>query len=102
MIDDETKEKLEYYIEAYEHVLKRVRIDQVAINLVQEMARDMRTGLIQQERRNHAHGSMQGQDVPATEKQRAFLERLGVSIPEPLSKHKASELIDEAQAKAAM
>ena len=35
----------------------------------------------------------------ATEKQRAFLERLGVTIPPGCSKEKASELIDEAQAK---
>lgn len=36
-------------------------------------------------------------DVPATEKQRALLERLGVAIAPGLTKSEASRLIDEAK-----
>jgi len=37
-----------------------------------------------------------GMDEPATEKQIAFLKRLGVEIPENLTKREASRMIDDA------
>ena len=37
-------------------------------------------------------------DEPATEKQIGFLKDLGVKVPAGVSKRRASELIDEAQA----
>lgn len=101
MIDEETQTRLDQYIEAYEAALRRVQIEQVAVALVQETAKDTRTGRIQQERRTGTPAGAPGQNLPATAKQIAFLQRLGVDVPQHLSKAEASAMIDEAQARAA-
>ena len=101
----EIQDSLKTYIEVFDEAKKCVNDDAVAAALVEQVGKDHRASQIRAERNgNHAiHengiGNDSNDDTPATEKQLAFLRRLGVDVDGDISKQRASELIDEAQAK---
>lgn len=79
------------YMRLYEDIKRRVSGSEVAATvLLQELAKDRRMSRIRSEKQH-------GDDESATEKQMAYLRRLGVAVPESLSKRKASEMIDAAR-----
>ena len=88
--------KLQSYIKTYEQIRRQVPDDYTATAILQEMAKDARMQQIRAERMEQA------ETIPATEKQIAYLQRLGVEVPNHLTKEEASQLIDDAVAKAAM
>ena len=71
--------------------------DQAALVILQEMGKASRTNRIRLEREANAAkvSFTSSEDVPATEKQIGFLTRLGVKVPEGLSKREASALLDQ-------
>jgi len=86
-------ERVGAYVSLYNEILGNVKSEGAALVVLQEMGRDRRVEVIARER------CRRNEDCAATARQRAFLERLGVQIPETLSKKEASELIDQALGK---
>ena len=78
-------------IESYVRLLNELRTktsdDATALALLQEIAKDRRG------RQANGRGSQAG---PATEKQKAYLDRLKIEFAEEISKAEASQLIDSA------
>ena len=97
----ETAEKtVEQYLTLLGKIKARTGDDRTALTILQEVSKDMRMAQVREERENgYGHGSNQSDDAEATERQCAYLRRLGVEIPEGLTKKEASALIDEALAK---
>ena len=93
-MENEIQAKIGWYADVFRDAKRKVRDEHVASVIMNAVGEDVRVGVVKTPASN-------GDDVLglATEKQRAFLERLGVTIPPGCSKEKASELIDEAQAK---
>jgi len=86
----ETNDTLEKYIKLYEEINEKVQDEQLAKTIFQEVVKDRRmVGKLSRNKRVKNNG-------PATEKQIAYLEILGVDIEPGLTKQRASELIDEA------
>jgi hypothetical protein len=71
--------------------------ERLATILLQEIAKDLRMDRIDESRNGNAKGNGQvnAREVPATEKQIAYLKSLGVKLRGGLSKKEASRLIDE-------
>lgn len=103
---EETIEKLDYYLEMFNHVRsKGLNDDAVAMAIVQEAAKDQRMEKMRNGKpRNGTAGSARpaGADngrSPATAKQREYLADLGVNARPDLTKQEASALLDELTAK---
>jgi hypothetical protein len=80
------------YLRLLEIIEERTRDRQTAAAVLAEVAKDIRMGQMQQERRRNRDG-------PATEGQIGYLKKLGAAIPEGLTVRQASELIDRIKAK---
>jgi hypothetical protein len=99
MNDTQIQDKAAQYQGIFEQIRRKVSDLPLALVILQEIGKDIR-----QERigaREHANGNGNGGsngngDSPASEKQLAYLEKLGVPIPAKLTKREASKLIDEA------
>ena len=89
--------RLDVYMEAFEQIREKVGDDHIAAVLLQEIAKDNRMEQMRTERNGQPTSNL-----PATDKQLAYLHRLGVEVPNQLTKQEASELIDQATAKAAL
>ena len=77
------------YLELFKGI-KDFGVDrEVALVIFQEMAKDIRTNQIRHERQQRAGDG-------ATEKQKAYLRRLGVEFSPSISFEQASKLIDNA------
>lgn len=89
--------KLSEYIELFERVRAKVNDDNLAMQIVDQVGKDLR---VEQMRGGRTPERSANQDAPATERQLGLLRRLGVPVSTTahLSKARASELIDEAQA----
>ena len=94
-MENEIQSKIGWYAGVFRNAKSKVRDEHVASVIMNAVGEDVRVGVVKSPAVENA-----GDGLVATEKQRSFLERLGVTIPPGCSKEKASELIDEAQAKA--
>lgn len=88
----EIQNGVEEYVGLFNEVRKNVNTDDLAIALVEQIAKDRRTELLSQ-RANRV-------ERRATWKQRQFLKSLGVNVPEGLTSFEASKLIEEAKPRA--
>jgi hypothetical protein len=77
------------YVELYKQARELAVDRDVALAVFQEMAKDIRIRQIKQERTQKANGA-------ASEKQKAYLRRLGVEFGQAITREEASRLIDEA------
>ena len=91
-MENEIQAQIDWYVDVFKDAKGKVRDEHVASVIMNAVGEDARAGAVGS-RRDAAVGDM----MLATEKQRAFLERLGVPIPPGCTKEKASALIDEAQ-----
>ena len=82
------EEKIDRYIELYDEVREKTDTDSAAVAILQEMGKDRRSKHIREEKATANY-------EPATEKQRRFMKRLGISIPAAVTKKEASILLDE-------
>lgn len=103
---EETIEKLDYYLEMFNHVRgKGLNDDAVAMAIVQEAAKDrrmetMRNGKPRNRTADSARPAGADNDrSPATAKQREYLTDLGVKVKPDLTKQEASAMLDELEAK---
>ena len=95
MEDEIVQSKIDSFIDTFKEIRERIAgNDEVARVILQELSKDRRAAMIQ---RNNGNQVTNNGDMPASEKQLAFLRRLGVTVdPEyPMSKRQASELIDK-------
>lgn len=82
-MDDDMETRLTQYLELLEKVKEKVSNEDTAARIVSEVAKDRRVEQM------HRNGSS------ATEKQKAFMDKLGIDYDEDVSKKKASNLIDQ-------
>ena len=86
-------QRVEGYLDLYGGISDKVEDGRVAMAILQEISKDRRMEEIKAERETR------NGEAAATARQLAFLEKLGVDVPENVSKKLASELIDEALGK---
>ena len=109
MLDGNTHSKLNAYIDTLDWIKERVNDEQTAAVILEQIAKDQRTERIAAIRNgNGANGARSNGNVArtndtensnggaATQKQREYLKDLGVKVPKGLTKHEASQLIEEA------
>jgi len=87
----EIEERTASYLAMYQQIRAMVPSEAIALALLQEIRKDMRMDRMKTERSVSNNG-----DSPATGSQIAYLEKLGVAVPENLTKKEASQLIDAA------
>jgi hypothetical protein len=87
-MDENTKQKLDSYLELLNEIKERTENEQTAIALLQEIGRDQRMERMIDEREAR-------NNEPATIKQKRFMDNLGIKYPKNISKREASALIDE-------
>jgi len=107
MMDNENNQKtnVDKYVDLYETIKERVEAPDVAVAILQEIAKDRRLEKNRPGGPNNAGGrsSMSGSSGPAAAAGKAsanqlrYLERLGVDADPNISKKEASRLIDEAK-----
>jgi hypothetical protein len=88
------------YIETYNKIRQSVDSDEVAVAIMQEIGKDARVKAMH-ENGNGAVSRSNGFDA-ATAKQLAYLQSLGVSVSAGCTRQEASDLIDNAIARAAV
>ena len=84
--------KLDEYMKLLEQIKQKTGDERTAVSLLQEVSKDRRTAEIRAER---AATDGETNSVPATEKQKGFMKKLGIKFPETVTKQEASMLIDE-------
>jgi len=89
------------YLEALQGIKLKVTDERTAMTILQEVNKDLRMAQIREERNSGAFEPKIEVDYPATDRQRSFLNRLGVRAPTNLTKREASALIDQELAKEA-
>ena len=87
-MDENTKEKLDSYLELLDEIRQKTDDSRVATVLLSEICKDRRMQEIRQEREAN-------DNQPATDKQKRFMDDLGIKYPETITKKEASALIDE-------
>jgi hypothetical protein len=92
IIDVQTK--ISEYFDLIEAISEQIDNPEIAMVVLQELRKDMRTEEMRQSRDHAPTGNF-----PATENQIAYMARLGINAPEGVTKQQASELIDRARAK---
>lgn len=87
-MDQNTKEKLDSYLELLTEISRKTGNSEEARVLLQELSKDRRMQEIREERemRNNR---------PATERQKRFMDDLGIQYPKAVTKEEASVLIDK-------
>ena len=80
--------KLDIYMELLEEIRQKTDDERTAVSLLQEVSKDRRMEEMRQEK--EAKNS-----VPATDRQKKFMKKLGIGFPETVTKQEASLLIDE-------
>ena len=85
-IDIQTK--IEEYVFLMEQIRDRFGDDTEAIAILQEIGKDIRANNIQQQKSFNSNSA-------ATEKQIAYMKKLGLTIPEGLTLRQASKMIDD-------
>lgn len=87
--------KVAEYLELLRGIRAKVGDERTAMNILQEVNKDLRMAQIREERSSGQNIGQLEADYPATEKQKNFLKKLGVKTPANLTKKEASALIDE-------
>lgn len=90
-MDENTKQEISNYLELLDEIKQGTEDENTAAVILAEIAKDRRIEQTRPER------SFNG-NAPATENQIAYLQDLGVVIPEGLTRQQASKLIDNAKA----
>ncbi len=87
-MDKNIQTKVDGYLDIFQDIRRKTSDDKIALALLQEVSKDRRSDEIKQEKelRNNQ---------PATEKQRKFMDSLGIKYPKSVTKQEASVLIDE-------
>jgi len=91
--------RIEDYVEEYKQILgalERVGVHDpdAARIILQERGRDRRTERIGEEKRASSTGE---KDEPATEKQKKFMDSLGIDYPADITKSEATRAISRAE-----
>jgi len=84
--------KMDYYVSTFEQIQERISDPQVAMTILQEIAKDSRMDRIRSEREQAVPTNQ-----PATQKQIEFMKDLDLEIKPGLNTKDASALITEAQ-----
>jgi hypothetical protein len=87
-MDQDIQAKLDSYMELLEEIRQKTDDERTAVSLLQEVSKDRRMEAIRDEREAK-------NNVPATEKQKKFMKKLGIEFPDTVTKQEASVLIDE-------
>jgi hypothetical protein len=87
-MDENTRQKVGSYVELLDAVKAKTGSEQTAVAVLVEVAKDQRTERMREEREAKT-------DEPATERQRKFMDKLGIKYPKTISKQEASAVIDE-------
>ena len=82
------QDRLDTYMEILGEIRKKTDDERTAVSLLQEVSKDRRMEEMRQEK--EAKNS-----VPATDRQKKFMKKLGIDFPETVTKQEASLLIDE-------
>ena len=91
---------VETYIQTYEQIKASVKNDEVAAVILNQIGKDARTavmagsGAVEDRPRRVVRG-----DEPATDKQKGYLEKLGVGFENGVTRKEASELIEQAKSR---
>jgi hypothetical protein len=93
----ETQEQIESYVNLYGEIRKRVQDSAVCAAIIQQVGKDARMKQMHAWRLNGNLNGVNNGDEPATEKQIAYLKRMGIEPPHGLTKQSASALIDESK-----
>ncbi len=91
----ETQNGIDRYVNLYGEIRKRVQDSAVCAAIIQQVGKDARMEQMHMWRLNGKTNGVNNGDEPATEKQIAFLKRMGITPPHGLTKQAASLLIDE-------
>ena len=86
------KEKVEEYLELLKEIKQKTGDERTALAILQEVNKDVRMDRISFERTNKDPWAGA---KPASARQMNFLKKLGVEVPDVLTKEAASALIDE-------
>ena len=87
-MNSNTQQRLSGYLSLFDTISEKTDSDAVAIAILHEMSKDRRSTEIHEERETR-------NDKPATEKQKQFMKKLNIPVPENLTKREASMLLDE-------
>ena len=87
-MEENIQEKLTSYLELLGEIKDKTEDEGTAVVVLQEISKDRRMDQMRQEK--EARNS-----VPATDKQKRFMKRLGINYPKAITKQEASVLIDE-------
>jgi hypothetical protein len=86
------QDKAGYYLNLFEQIRKRVMDVPLSMVILQEIGKDIRQERIGTREYSNGNG-----DSPATDKQIGYMRKLGIPVPENLTKREASRLIDGAR-----
>lgn len=87
-MDAKMKEKLNAYLELLDEISEKTDDESTAVALLREISKDRRMEQIREEQ-----GFKNG-DTPATDKQKKFMDDLGIEFADDITKKQASFLID--------
>jgi len=94
--------KLDEYLRLLEQIKQKTTDERTAVSLLQEVSKDRRSAEIREERETKNSKGKKGEaknHEPATEKQKEFMDKLGIDYPADVTKQYASMLIDEKRGK---
>ena len=90
------KEKVEEYLELLKAIKQKTGDERTALAILQEVNKDVRMDRISFERGNGKdNGSPRNHTRMATKRQLSFLSKLGVEVPEGLTREQASAMLDK-------
>jgi hypothetical protein len=92
-MNSNTQGKLDEYLELYGEIQRKTGEEKVALTLLTEISKDRRVEEMKEDREKK-------NGEPATEKQKKFMDSLGVDYPKNITKKEASALIDEEMGRA--
>ena len=96
MEQQEIQTKIDLYTQVFNDAKERVG-DEAALAIIDQIGKHLRVAEIRTGNGLAATAvSHSGDDQPATSKQIAFMEQLGLDVPEGISKREASAMLDEA------
>jgi len=87
-MNQNTQARLDEYMELLGEIRQKTDCETTAVSLLEEISKDRRMEEMRQEK--EAKNS-----VPATDRQKKFMHKLGIDFPETVTKQEASLLIDE-------
>ena len=91
----ENENRQDFYLGVYQDLLQKVGDSEVASTILKEIGKDSRVEQMSKGGLTEVKSNGKFENAPATEKQLAFLERLGVPFEAGITKKVASSLIDE-------